>query len=79
MEFYSATKKNEILSLTGKRMELENIILKMKLAILRRLKLHVLSQMWNTDLIQIEQYYKTLVTLRADHKRGVGQKKETKK
>jgi hypothetical protein len=27
MEFYSATKKNEILSFTGKRMELENIIL----------------------------------------------------
>jgi hypothetical protein len=27
MEFYSATKKNEILSLTGKWMELENIIL----------------------------------------------------
>jgi hypothetical protein len=27
MEFYSATKKNEILSLAGKRMELENIIL----------------------------------------------------
>jgi hypothetical protein len=28
MEFYSATKKNEILSLTGKWMELENIILR---------------------------------------------------
>jgi hypothetical protein len=27
VEFYSATKKNEILSLTGKWMELENIIL----------------------------------------------------
>jgi hypothetical protein len=27
MEFYSATKKNEILSLAGKWMELENIIL----------------------------------------------------
>jgi hypothetical protein len=27
MEFYSATKKNEILSFTGKQMELENIIL----------------------------------------------------
>jgi hypothetical protein len=27
MEFYSATKKNEILSLTSKWMELENIIL----------------------------------------------------
>jgi hypothetical protein len=26
MEFYSATKKNEILSLAGKWMELENII-----------------------------------------------------
>jgi hypothetical protein len=28
MEFYSATKKNEILSLTSKWMELENIILR---------------------------------------------------
>jgi hypothetical protein len=27
MEFYPATKKDEILSVTGKRMELENIIL----------------------------------------------------
>jgi hypothetical protein len=27
MEFYSATKKNEILSFTGKWIELENIIL----------------------------------------------------
>jgi hypothetical protein len=27
MEFYSATKKNEILSFTSKRMELKNIIL----------------------------------------------------
>jgi hypothetical protein len=27
MEFYSATKKNEILSFTSKEMELENIIL----------------------------------------------------
>jgi hypothetical protein len=27
MEFYSATRKNEILSLAGKWMELENIIL----------------------------------------------------
>jgi hypothetical protein len=26
MEFYSATRKNEILSFTSKRMELENII-----------------------------------------------------
>jgi hypothetical protein len=27
MEFYSATKKNELLSFTSKQMELENIIL----------------------------------------------------
>jgi hypothetical protein len=37
MEFYSATKKNEILSFSGKWMELENII-KGKLARLRRPK-----------------------------------------
>jgi hypothetical protein len=38
MEFYSATKKNEISSFAGKWMELENIILS-KLARLRRPKI----------------------------------------
>jgi hypothetical protein len=39
MEFYSATKKNEISSLTSKWMELENIILSEVLARLRRPKI----------------------------------------
>jgi hypothetical protein len=38
MEFYSATKKNEILSISGKWMELENIILSEKLVRFRRPK-----------------------------------------
>jgi hypothetical protein len=37
MEFYSATKKNEIMSSVGKSMELENVILR-ELARLRRPK-----------------------------------------
>jgi hypothetical protein len=42
MEFYSATKNNEILSFEGKWMELENIILSEE-----GQKPHVLSHMWN--------------------------------
>jgi hypothetical protein len=34
-------------------------------------KLHVFSHMWNTDLIQIQQYYEKLVTLRGGHIREV--------
>jgi hypothetical protein len=56
MEFYSATTKNEILSFAGKWMELENIILS-EVSQVQKAKLHVLSLMWNTDLIQIQQYY----------------------
>jgi hypothetical protein len=33
----------------------------------RRPKLHVLSHMWNIDLLQTQQYYETLVTLRDGH------------
>jgi hypothetical protein len=45
MEFYSATKKNEILSFASKCMELENIILS-KVSQLRRPKSHVLPHIW---------------------------------
>jgi hypothetical protein len=44
-----------------------------KLARLKRPKAHVLSHMWNTDLIKMKQYYETVVTLREDQG-----KKETK-
>jgi hypothetical protein len=43
VEFYSATKKNEILSFSGKWMELENIILKEVSQVQKAKKLHVLS------------------------------------
>jgi hypothetical protein len=54
MEFYSATKKYEILSFTGKWMELKNILSEVRLI---RPKLH----MWIIDLKQMQQYYGTLV------------------
>jgi hypothetical protein len=42
MEFYSATKKNEILSFTGKWMEMENIILS-EVSQAQKAKRHVFS------------------------------------
>jgi hypothetical protein len=65
MEFYSASNKNELLSLASKWMELENIILsKVRL---RRHKLHVLPHVRIIDLKQMQQYYWTWVTLRRGH------------
>jgi hypothetical protein len=45
MEFYSATKKNEILSFTGKWMELENIILS-EVSQAQKAKSHTFSFIW---------------------------------
>jgi hypothetical protein len=74
IEFYSATKKNENLSFTGKWMELENILIS-EISQTQKDKSCILSLRWNVDLIQIQQYYETLVTLREfTHSRG----KETK-
>jgi hypothetical protein len=42
MEFYSATKKNEILSFAGKWMELENIILN-EVSHVQKVKSHMFS------------------------------------
>jgi hypothetical protein len=42
MEFYSAVKKNEILSFTGKWMELENITLS-KVSLAEKIKNHMFS------------------------------------
>jgi hypothetical protein len=40
-------------------------------------KLHVLSHMWNIDLMQMQQYYEALVTLRGGHVwEGYGKKRK---
>jgi hypothetical protein len=56
MEFYSATKKNGILSFVGKWMELENIILS-EASQIQKAKYHVFSHKWNLDLIRMQSYY----------------------
>jgi hypothetical protein len=61
MEFYSVTKKNEILSFADEWRELENIILR-EVSQAQKAKSCMFSHMWNTDLIQMQQYYETLVT-----------------
>jgi hypothetical protein len=53
MEFYAAMKKNEILSFTGKWIELENIILS-EVSQAQKAKDYVFSHMWNIDLIHIQ-------------------------
>jgi hypothetical protein len=50
MEFYSVTKKNEILSFAGKWMELENIILSNVSQAQKGKKSHVRPNMWIIDL-----------------------------
>jgi hypothetical protein len=66
MEFYSATKKDEILSFADKCMELENITLS-EVSQAQKAKSHVLFYLHNIDLKQMQQYYRTLVTLRGGH------------
>jgi hypothetical protein len=51
IEFYSAPKKDEILSFTSKWMELENIILS---EVRQAQKLYVLPHMWIIDLKQMQ-------------------------
>jgi hypothetical protein len=53
MEFYSATKKNEVLSLADKWMELENIILNED-SQAQKTKNHVLPHMQIIDLKQMQ-------------------------
>jgi hypothetical protein len=48
MKFYSAMKKNEILSFTSKWMKLENIILS-EISQAQKTKNHVLPHMWTLD------------------------------
>jgi hypothetical protein len=59
MEFYLATKKDEM-------MELENVIL-CEVRQTQKAKSLIFSLMWNTNLIQMLRYYETLVTLRGGH------------
>jgi hypothetical protein len=47
MEFYSATKKNEILSFAGEWMELDNIILS-EVSQVQKTKSHVISLIYGT-------------------------------
>jgi hypothetical protein len=61
MEFYSAMKKNEILSFAGKWMELENIILS-EISQAQKTKNHVLPHMKTLDLVQMQQCGCTWVT-----------------
>jgi hypothetical protein len=53
MEFYSATKKNEILSFASKWIELENIILS-EVSQAQKAKNHVLPHMKIIDLKQMQ-------------------------
>jgi hypothetical protein len=66
MEFYSTTKKNEILSFTSKWIELENITLS-EISQVQKAKSHIFSHMWNIHLIQMQQNYEKLVTLEGGH------------
>jgi hypothetical protein len=68
MQFYSATKKNEILLFAGRWMELENIILS-EVRQIQKAKSCMFSpcHMWNISQLPIQQYYETLVTLRRGH------------
>jgi hypothetical protein len=80
IEFYSATKKNEILSFVGKWFELENINLSEFSQTQKEQKPHVLFHMSHIDLIiQMQKFYETLVTLGVIlHWRGDRVKEEAK-
>jgi hypothetical protein len=54
VEFYSATKKNEILPFAGKWMELEVLILSKVSQAQKAKKSHVLPHMWIVDLKQTQ-------------------------
>jgi hypothetical protein len=62
MEFYAAMKKNEMLSLAGKCMELENIILSEVSLAQKTKKSYVLPHMWTFDQGQTQQGDWTLST-----------------
>jgi hypothetical protein len=79
MEFYSATKKNKLLSFPGIWMELKNITLSKVSQAQKAKKLYFLPHMQVIDLKQLQQYYGTWVALRRYCAwEGIGQGKETK-
>jgi hypothetical protein len=57
MEFYSATKKKEILSFASKWMELDNTILSKVSQAKKAKKSHVFPHMQALDLKQMQYYY----------------------
>jgi hypothetical protein len=61
MEFYSAMKKNEMLSFASKWMEMENIILS-EVSQAQTTKNHMFSLVWTLDLGQMQQRFCTWVT-----------------
>jgi hypothetical protein len=56
MEFYAAMKKNEMLSFTGKWIEMENIILSEVSLSQKTKKSYVLPHMWTLDQGQTQQW-----------------------
>jgi hypothetical protein len=58
MEFYSAMRKDEILSFTNKWMELKNIILR-EVSQAQKDKSHMIPHMQIVDLKQMQQNYGT--------------------
>jgi hypothetical protein len=67
MEFYLATKENENeILFAGKWMEQENIILS-EISQTQKAKSCMFPHMWNIDLMQMQQCYETLFTLRRHH------------
>jgi hypothetical protein len=66
IKFYSATKKNEILSFAGEGMELENIILS-EVSQVQKAKSCMFSHMWKRDLIKMQQCYEKVFMLRGAH------------
>jgi hypothetical protein len=76
MEFYSATKKNEILSFTGKWMELENIILS-------KVRLRKPKIAYSASYVDYRPKTNAVIfldmghTLRGDCTGGIGKGKET--
>jgi hypothetical protein len=63
IEFYLATKRNEILSFACKWTELEDIIFS-EVGQVQKAKNYLFSDMWNIDLIEAQLYYEKQVTLR---------------
>jgi hypothetical protein len=76
MEFYSTTKKNEILSFAGKCTELKKIILS-EISHAQKSK-SLLSHIWIVELKQMQQYCGTGHTKGRLCKRRIGQGKVIK-